>query len=108
LSSFLRVILPKYKYRDDFQPGNGDMVSSDIRPEILNSLARVFQRELEFFAERISQLSACREIDVEALYDNIDLSGSGAVLTEKLHRFLLRMPSVFSSSDAEAIADRIC
>jgi len=43
----------------------------------------------------------------ESLFDKIDISLSGFINQEKLHLYLIRLPGVFSSRDAEAIVDRV-
>jgi hypothetical protein len=37
----------------------------------------------------------------------MDVSKSGYINIDKMHSYLLRLPGVFSSRDAEAIVDRI-
>ena len=38
---------------------------------------------------------------------NIDTSRSGYINLDKLHAYLLRLPGIYSSRDAESILDRI-
>ena len=55
----------------------------------------------------IKGLAAPGQLNLPALYQEIDVSRSGSVNLDKMHAYLLRMPGIFSSRDAEAIVDRI-
>jgi hypothetical protein len=46
-------------------------------------------------------------IDYTKLFIALDTSRSGFINLDKLHSYLLRLPAIFSSRDAEAITDRI-
>ena len=46
-------------------------------------------------------------VDYARMFIVIDRNGSGYVNQDKMHSYLMRLPGVFSSRDAEAIVDRI-
>lgn len=59
---------------------------------------------LEMFFKIFPDLNG---IDFTSIFIEIDTSMSGLINYDKLHNYLVRLPCVFSSRDAEAIVDRI-
>ncbi|CDW77008.1 UNKNOWN [Stylonychia lemnae] len=119
---FATIFLPKYKYRiskpliitEEYLQHNISTQDNQITQEIEHCLARVLERELEFMIKRRDFMlqfeksySDSKGIDYTKLFIDLDSSLSGLINTDKMLTYLMRLPQVFSSRDAEAIVNRI-